>query len=457
MAPIIKAIDPLTGGQLVAEYGAEPLTYYGGSFLNRLSFLRDDYKFLHSAITHPSTQFLVLQNLAPPVEELKETGVKASKEEIAAALAANLPRNPLHRLRFLTLGENPALAEFIGTPYKIDEHTQISAWYSKRDAIGMTAKPLIVFLGLDENADPAHSLGYQNSNKGGAHAGESYQGQAYFAVDLTPEYMVSEDLKKGAQAVLDAAKELQNASFQITPFGVRLSRGEAGVYAQARMYIDWNTRNRFCGGCGLPNMSINGGCKLVCPAQDNGIDLPACATRGRVSNLSFPRTDNSIIAAVVNYAGDKILLGRNRRFPKGFFSCLAGFLEPAETIEDCVRREIWEEAGVDVGRVIIHSSQPWPFPANIMLGCIAQVRDSSEKAHTIHLGHDPELEEANWYSLKDLKEVLGFAAEGYLGSRPEGLPEGAPQLPQPEAIAYTLIEAVVNGRIRGLNNKESSI
>ena len=170
------------------------------------------------------------------------------------------------------------------------------------------------------------------------------------------------------------------------------------------MYIDWNNRNRFCGGCGKPTMSVNGGTKLLPPTDRT--EQPPCPTRGRISNLSFPRTDTSIIAIVVSYDGKEILLGRSRRFPKGFYSCLAGFLEPAETIEDCVRREIWEESGVTVGRVVVHSTQPWPYPANIMIGCVAQVASAAPEHHSIHLGHDPELEDARWYKIETVTACL---------------------------------------------------
>lgn len=173
-------------------------------------------------------------------------------------------------------------------------------------------------------------------------------------------------------------------------------------------------------------MSVNAGSKLTCPATDNGVAKGECPTRGVISNLHFPRTDTSIISAVINYAGDKILLGRGKRFPEGFYSCLAGFLEPAETIEDCVRREIWEESGVTVGRVVMHSSQPWPFPANIMIGCVAQVTDPGEKAHAIHFGHDPELADAKWFSFQEIKECLRLAETGTFTERPKGLAEGAP-------------------------------
>lgn len=115
-------------------------------------------------------------------------------------------------------------------------------------------------------------------------------------------------------------------------------------------------------------MSVNAGTKRVCPPTDlAGVPEGGepkkradCATRHGVSNLNFPRTDPTVIMAIVSSDGTKLLLGRGKRYPPGWYSTLAGFLEPGESIEEAVRRETWEESGVHVGRVVIHSSQPWP-------------------------------------------------------------------------------------------------
>jgi len=100
--------------------------------------------------------------------------------------------------------------------------------------------------------------------------------------------------------------------------------------------------------------------------------------------------------AVASADGRRLLLGRQRRWPACWFSTLAGFLEPGESIEEAVRREVWEESGVRVGRVVVHSSQPWPFPASLMIGAVAQALPGEGEG--IHLGHDPELESAKWVS-----------------------------------------------------------
>jgi NAD+ diphosphatase len=124
--------------------------------------------------------------------------------------------------------------------------------------------------------------------------------------------------------------------------------------------------------------------------------------------------------AIVNHAGDKVLLGRQRRWPDHFFSCLAGFCEPAESVEEAVRREAWEESGVRVGRVVVHSSQPWPYPASLMLGCIGEALPDGED---INLGHDPELHQADWYPISFVREMLSKPAAGLEEGPPEGFQE----------------------------------
>lgn len=138
------------------------------------------------------------------------------------------------------------------------------------------------------------------------------------------------------------------------------------------------------------------------------------------NNPKFPRTDPTVIMAIVNHAGDKVLLGRQRRWPDHFFSCLAGFCEPAESVEEAVRREAWEESGVRVGRVVVHSSQPWPYPASLMLGCIGEALPDGED---INLGHDPELHQADWYPISFVREMLSKPAAGLEEGPPEGFQE----------------------------------
>ena len=220
---------------------------------------------------------------------------------------------------------------------------------------------------------------------------------------------------------------------------------------------DWNARNPFCAQCGHPTLSINAGFKRTCPPRDKALTLkpasitsttplamerPSCATRTGISNLSFPRTDATIIVAVASSDGSRVLLGRQRRWPKNLYSSLAGFLEPGESVEEGVRREVWEESGVHIGRVVIHSTQPWPYPANLMIGAIAEARPEGE---VIDLGNDPELEDARWFNLKELRRLLNDKSSSIEVSPNVKPAEGTLKLPPRTAIAYQLIAAVAGG------------
>jgi NAD+ diphosphatase len=212
--------------------------------------------------------------------------------------------------------------------------------------------------------------------------------------------------------------------------------------------MDWNTRNTFCGTCGHRTLAVNAGTKRACPptdaartAEGKTVERPECNTRTTLSNLSFPRTDPTIIVAVVSADGKRVLLGRSKRFPPSVYSTLAGFIEPAESVEDAVRREVWEEAGVTLSRVVIHSSQPWPYPANLMIGALAQVSDPAHE--TISLQHDPELEDARWFEIEEVEEALRIGA-GDLGAQAGPEYKGGLRLPPPTAIANQLIKAAIS-------------
>ncbi|KAK3357614.1 NUDIX hydrolase domain-like protein [Lasiosphaeria hispida] len=226
-----------------------------------------------------------------------------------------------------------------------------------------------------------------------------------------------------------------------------LHAGQAATYGHARALLDWNARNPFCAQCGQPTLSVHAGTKRVCPPTDlaSGTlkDRLPCATRGTVSNLSFPRTDPTVIMAVISSDGTKILLGRQRRWPKDWYSTLAGFQEPGESIEEAVRREVWEESGVKLGRVVLHSSQPWPFPASLMIGAVGQAQPGD--GETIFLGNDAELESAKWFPLEEVREALLKGVSNLGESAPKGYAEGALRLPPQTAIANRLITAVVDG------------
>jgi NAD+ diphosphatase len=167
--------------------------------------------------------------------------------------------------------------------------------------------------------------------------------------------------------------------------------GELAAYARGLVY--WHSRNRFCGVCGAATASREGGHVRAC-RSDN------CKT------LIFPRTDPAVIVLVRD--GEQCLLGNHRRGPKGMYTTLAGFVEPGETIEAAVEREIEEESGVRVRDVRYFRSQPWPFPASLMIGFTA-VAASRE----IRIAED-ELRDARWVSRDEIRrrDALGFTVPG---------------------------------------------
>jgi NAD+ diphosphatase len=175
---------------------------------------------------------------------------------------------------------------------------------------------------------------------------------------------------------------------------------EAGMLGYARAMISWRRRHRFCGTCGSRTIAAKSGHVLVCTS-------PSCR------HEQFPRLDPAIIVLVSD--GERALLGRQASWPAGRYSTIAGFVEPGESLEDAVAREVREEAGVEVGTIEYHSSQPWPFPASLMLGFTAHATSA-----TIHL-HDEELEDARWFSRADIAA-------------------GTPLLPPSQSISYRLIE-----------------
>ena len=194
---------------------------------------------------------------------------------------------------------------------------------------------------------------------------------------------------------------------EVRALGSLVPHAEAGIIAQARALIDWHNRHGHCAVCGAPTIAAEGGYQRNCTAQ-------ACAAQ------HFPRTD-PVVITLVRRPG-VCLLGRSARFPTDLYSCLAGFMEPGESIEEAVRREVLEECGITVGDVHYHSSQPWPFPASLMIGCICEGQSEIIKRDPV------EIEDANWFTHAQVINALNG-----------GDPETALKIPPSLAIAHQLI------------------
>ena len=189
----------------------------------------------------------------------------------------------------------------------------------------------------------------------------------------------------------------------IRQIGGQLSQADGALLAFARAMVHWHRMHRFCGRCGRPTLPAEGGHVRRC-------------TNPECKHEVYPRTDPAVIMLVS--AGDQCLLGRQAIWTPGMFSTLAGFVEPGETPEEAVAREVMEETGITVTGVRYHSSQPWPFPGSLMIGFYAEAKKAMPRVDT------HELEAADWFS-RD--EIRNFAAKGM-------------SLPRPISIARRLIE-----------------
>ncbi len=191
----------------------------------------------------------------------------------------------------------------------------------------------------------------------------------------------------------------------------RLSSDELALYGGARSLADWHARHRFCARCGAPTVLAKGGWQRNCPS---------CGA------AHFPRTD-PVAIMLVEHEG-ALLLGRGPQFPPRAYSALAGFIEPGETIEQAVAREVLEEVGVAVHSVRYIASQPWPFPSQLMIGCHAVARD---RALTIDV---TEIEDARWFTRDEVAEAveLGQDARAFVA-------------PPVRAVAHTMLRWWLDG------------
>ena len=219
------------------------------------------------------------------------------------------------------------------------------------------------------------------------------EGRAYFALDATS----AEIPPDGDSVAMDA-----RAAAPI------IDGGEAAILAEARSLIDWHARHRYCAQCGTPSAVVSGGWVRHCPN---------CKAH------HFPRVDPVVIMLAVS--GERCLLGRGHRRPGARFSCLAGFMEPGETLEEAVRREVLEESGIQVGRVRYLASQPWPFPSSLMMGFLGE-------ALTEEITIDPEeLAEVRWFERDEVRAMVER-------SRSDDPVPGLATLPPPLAIGHQI-------------------
>lgn len=219
--------------------------------------------------------------------------------------------------------------------------------------------------------------------------GVNAEGAAHFAIDV-PDPAPLADLGR-----FDDLRAL----------GPRLSRDELAILGPAKSVFEWHARNSYCANCGSPTRVVEAGWKRECPM---------CSAE------HFPRVDPVCIMLPV--IGDQCFLARQRAWPRGMHSALAGFIEPGEAIEEAVARETLEEAGLKVVEVQLHSTQPWPFPHSLMIGAICVVEDAHETVDT------HELESGRWFTREEAHLLLA-------GKHPNAF------APPPFAIAHQLLKS----------------
>ncbi|CDK28509.1 unnamed protein product [Kuraishia capsulata CBS 1993] len=400
--------------------------YFGTSTsLNRVSFLRSDSKFVSSLISGTGTTRLTFY-------------VQGDKNDVAPVLVDTEGKS---KLLVVELASLPAHLIAV-----------LEQWAERNDQSSVDVREEItaVFLGLDETgAERPHLFSsnpldsqlrvFGNSAKGiTRHRYNGYEGVAYLAVDITRSQQLKDYLFAGSAS--DGAKAYPGHSMMSI---LGFEYNEAALFGYGKTYLDWLMRNQRCPGCGSVVIPQDAGTRLYCTS---GPDQSCPVKRTSVNNVCFPRSDPVVIIGVVSADGSKTLLGHNRRHAADpvtgvrMFSTIAGFMEPGETIEEASIREIWEETGCKASAVKIINSQPWPFPASLMIGCVAEVEFNGVN-EVINIEHDKEMEEVKWIDTALIKDIT--ESEDLTGK--DGTEAEKIRLPFRQSIAYSLISKIAHG------------
>ncbi|KAM9367544.1 NAD-capped RNA hydrolase NUDT12 [Phaethornis superciliosus] len=340
----------------------ESVNYFGSTLLDRRSDKRTSSKWLSKKQSHPTTVYILFSNLRPLVT--LHGGVESSQQQ--EVKLCRLYHKDVEQ--YMNQTEESTLV-FLGV--ELELHVNLLAVRNGRVLQEDEEDGLVAWFALSVDSASAEKFKQNHEN-------------CYFLQPPIPALL-------------------------------QLPEKEAGVVAQARSVLAWHSHYRFCPTCGSATKTEEGGYKKTCLKED-------CPSLKGVHNTSYPRVDPVVIMQVIHPDGNHCLLGRKKSSPPGMFTCLAGFVEPGETIEDAVRREVEEEAGVKVGRVQYVSCQPWPMPSSLMIGCLAVALSTEIKVDR------NEIEDACWFSREQVMEVL------FKGNQRSFL------IPPSQAIAHQLIK-----------------
>ncbi|WFD00965.1 NAD(+) diphosphatase [Malassezia yamatoensis] len=397
----------------------ETVNFYAGGQLNRASWLRESSAYLNQALMRPDARILPLSNGNPLIrrEDSSHRIAWFPWKEVADAVMQTV-----HRF-------SPSATTVFGpTTYMLEKKPDMEDKYWARSTQGILAPFLsLAFLGILEEANTLpETIDFKDT---GGKAMVVPKGAPCFALSLSyrpSDLPATEKLpcEKLLEDLTSPDSPYQTLDMRTVILSGAMDREDAAVLANARTLLDWNDRYKFCAGCGSLEYSVWGGHKRGCAsvlakitkdqqplvkALYSGAEVEQlCDSVTSVQNYSYPRSDPVIIVGILSADCEHILLGRQKTWPKGFYSCIAGFVEAGESLEEAVRREALEETGVRIGQVAYHSSQPWPFPANLIFGAFG-IADTTRSE--IRLDLDVELEDAFFAPRADVLAAVEAAEQ----------------------------------------------
>uniref|UniRef100_A0A0W0FVQ8 NAD(+) diphosphatase n=1 Tax=Moniliophthora roreri TaxID=221103 RepID=A0A0W0FVQ8_MONRR len=406
------------------------INVYSGSPLNRLAWLRTSSGFLNAVITSPRSRWILFKAGQPLVHATPKSGPKIAYLPTSSVLPL-LGSQPFFGQGEMP-GHSPSLEHLTTHPHTLQA--------------GRHRDVPVVFLGVHEKGVrvlPEKEVGVA-LKEGGEQAVEEFLNKddstPYFAIDVDDRDLKVGDSKDAvlARVLDDGVKELgleEQVSLEwVDPRAAvsSMDHFEAGIFAEAQLdrgtlvlsgmwrppllYVGW-LETRMLHTTSMEHKHHWQWAGLSFRVGGAHFEAKMTLMENHSSkglhNYAHPRTDPVAIILTIDQTGERILLGRSRKFPPKLYSALAGFLEPAETFEDCVVREMWEEVGVKVWGIQYHSGQPWPYPANLMLGWYARGDSNKE----IRLDLDNELEDAKWFTRGEILGILGHATGTKLDSK----------------------------------------